>query len=540
MKLTSIKQAVVGIMASAVAILAITAIIAINSLSNDLNEYDEVVNIEIKAAQLADQMNIEFKRQVQEWKNVLIRGANTDQREKYWRQFQEQEQIIQSLGQQLLPLLASKPEFRRDAQAFLDSHDSMGVAYRRGFNDFTAANYNHTAGDKAVSGIDREPSARLDELANALTTSAAEHGQELQQTSAQLVRTAIASVVVISIVVVLLALWLISKFITRPLVATSSALRKIADGDLTDTPNGKGFGEIGQLNASTMLMHQRLCKLIADLQTSADELSKASSALSQNASIQANSANDQRQQTEQASTAVEELSSSAAAIASSANETSERTEQTNQTAITGDKQMQAVSNMMANLRQEIVDASSAVGELSVRVNRVDEVMNVINGIAEQTNLLALNAAIEAARAGEQGRGFAVVADEVRALAQKTQESTTEIADVLAGLRQESESTVSRMRSGETKTDEVVNQIANVSQRWQELANAINDIAALNTTVAAASNEQTTVTEEIAALVNALHNASQTLQTQASESAMSGKTLAELAVKLNQQVSAYRV
>lgn len=539
MKNLSIKGVVIGILTTAIAILTAISLTTILSLRDDLKEYDFVVNTEIRSAQLADQMNIEFKRQVQEWKNVLIRGSDDGKREKYWGRFQEQESKIQALGKELVPLLNDSPEQTSQANDFLRSHKKMGADYRRGFNDFVNANYNHTAGDKAVSGIDREPSARLDELSNVLSKSAEKHGQILQSTARELVQISIISVTGISIVLLALAYMLIMKFITRPLEATAKELDIIASGDLTSTPSAIGLGEIGMINASAAKLHNQLANLISGLQRSANELSTASNQLNSNSQKQSESANAQQQQTEQASTAVEELSRSAAEIARSANETSDSTQQTTESAGVGATQMESVNALMTQLRQDIESAGSAVGDLSKRVVRVDEVMTVISGIAEQTNLLALNAAIEAARAGEQGRGFAVVADEVRALAQKTQESTSEIAEVLAGLRQGSESTVKAMQNGQNKTDEVVTNISEVSERWRDLANAINDIAELNTTVAATANEQTSVSQEISLLISELHAAAQILQEQAADSAQSSSILDKLAKQLRDQIIAYK-
>ncbi|AMG30979.1 methyl-accepting chemotaxis protein [Grimontia hollisae] len=539
MKNLSIKGVVIGILTTAIAILTAISLTTILSLRDDLKEYDFVVNTEIRSAQLADQMNIEFKRQVQEWKNVLIRGSDDGKREKYWGRFQEQESKIQALGRELVPLLNDSPEQTSQANDFLRSHKKMGADYRRGFNDFVNANYNHTAGDKAVSGIDREPSARLDELSNVLSKSAEKHGQILQSTARELVQISIISVTGISIVLLALAYMLIMKFITRPLEATAKELDIIASGDLTSTPSAIGLGEIGMINASAAKLHNQLANLISGLQRSANELSTASNQLNSNSQKQSESANAQQQQTEQASTAVEELSRSAAEIARSANETSDSTQQTTESAGVGATQMESVNALMTQLRQDIESAGSAVGDLSKRVVRVDEVMTVISGIAEQTNLLALNAAIEAARAGEQGRGFAVVADEVRALAQKTQESTSEIAEVLAGLRQGSESTVKAMQNGQNKTDEVVTNISEVSERWRDLANAINDIAELNTTVAATANEQTSVSQEISLLISELHAAAQILQEQAADSAQSSSILDKLAKQLRDQIIAYK-
>lgn len=540
MQSTSIKTLVVGIMAFAVAILTLTSVSAIISLRNDLREYDQVVNIEIRSAQISDQMNIEFKRQVQEWKNVLIRGNDDDQRNKYWGRFQEQEDKIQTLGDQLLPLIQNQPEFADMARDFLSSHVTMGQAYRTGFNDFVDADYNHTIGDKAVSGIDREPSALLDSLSDALTESSTKHGAILQSKAQNLVRLAIGSVLGIAIFLVALSYFLIVRFITTPLRTTSNALCKVAKGDLTEIPVASGLGEIGTLNESAFNLHKQLSDLISGLRHSISQLTEASQAMHSNAQQQAGSANEQQMQTEQASTAVEELSSSAGEIARSANETSDRTQDTTTSARDGAQQMAGVNTLMQHLRGDIESAGKAVGELSNRVTRVDEVMTVISGIAEQTNLLALNAAIEAARAGEQGRGFAVVADEVRALAQKTQESTTEIAEVLTGLRQGSEETVTAMQNGQTKTDEVVNNISEVSERWQALADAINEISGLNATVATAATEQTSVTGEISGLISSLHDAAQLLQDQASNSANSSETLDQLATSLNQQISRFKL
>ncbi len=539
MKSRSIKTVILSILGIAIFSVGITATLALFSLNKNLQEFSFLLNNEIRAERTIERMNVEFKRQVQEWKNVLLRGHDVEQREKYWNQFVNQENTIQHLAQEELGLLKSKPAIERKVKEFIQSHQKMGQAYRTGYQSFIDSGFSHIVGDKAVSGIDREPSKQLEEVSNSLSQISISHADDLMARSQKLVDMTIVVIACLSFGILVLAAFIMSRVIIEPLIKTSSQIDLLSNGKLELETDETALGEIGLLNSSTNQLASQLKHIMGTLGDTVENLQSSSRSMADHSEAQTNNALQQKAHTEQAAAAVEEMAHSAQQVSNSAELTATSTENTSQNAMQGLSQMQTVSSVIIQLKDDMSSATVAVTELAQQANRVNEVMTVIRSIAEQTNLLALNAAIEAARAGEHGRGFAVVADEVRALAQKTQTSTEEIEQILAAVKQGSESSVSTMNQGAERTDEVVGHISELASRLETLAGDISGVRDLNSEVATAANEQSTVTSDIALLISGLHDSAEVQKEQAHQGQEVSQSLTVLADDLTRTLQRFK-
>lgn len=313
----------------------------------------------------------------------------------------------------------------------------------------------------------------------------------------ELILLSLASVFII---VVLIVLILRAKL--RPLGNIISTLKSLSNGNLNvqldtskkDIETSRNEVDILSLQSLNMVNHLR--SVIIDMKESAHTLDGAMSKLSTTMSNAQNDVKQQQSETEQVATAINQMAVTAQDVAKNAGNAAEQTKLADTQALKG---KQEVSNVVASINElasEVEKAAGVIAKVEHESDNIGSVLAVIQGIAEQTNLLALNAAIEAARAGEQGRGFAVVADEVRTLAKRTQESTTEIKQLIDCLQESTRAAVTAMNQGKNKASDSVERSQHAGNALDEITLSVSQVADMNIQIASAAEEQTAVTEEI--------------------------------------------
>ncbi|PAU53152.1 chemotaxis protein [Pseudomonas sp. PIC25] len=343
-------------------------------------------------------------------------------------------------------------------------------------------------------------------------------------------------------VIGLLAIWFVGYGIARPLRQMVVMLDDIAqgEGDLTRRLEVDRADELGQIAKGFNTFLAKLQTMIGQVVTSVQKVSDSSEYTADIAIRTNQGVQKQLAEIELVATAVHEMTATAQDVARNATHAAEAANHADQAANEGKRIVQSTSEAITALANEIGRAVGVVQSLAKDSENINAILVTIRSIAEQTNLLALNAAIEAARAGEQGRGFAVVADEVRNLAQKTQQATEEIQTMIQQLQNGTRDVVSVMENSQARTDDSVQQAAEAAQALASITEAVSVINDMNTQIASAAEEQSAVAEDINRNVTTIGQVAQEVAGGADESSQASAELTKLAEQQRRLINQFRV
>ncbi|MCD5992290.1 methyl-accepting chemotaxis protein [Pseudomonas sp. CDFA 602] len=338
----------------------------------------------------------------------------------------------------------------------------------------------------------------------------------------------------------LLAAWIMTLQITAPLRQTLVAAARIAQGDLShDLATGRR-DEMGELQTSMQAMTISLRELIGGIGDGVSQIASAAEQLSAVTEQTCMGVNTQKEETDQVATAMNEMAATVQEVARNAQQASQAAAQADQQAREGDGIVGQAIEEIEQLAREVVNSTHAMNQLKQESGKIVGVLDVIKSVSQQTNLLALNAAIEAARAGEAGRGFAVVADEVRSLAQRTQKSTEEIEELIAALQTGTQQVATTLDSSRSLTDNSVDLSRKVGKALEEITRTVGTIQHMNEQIATASEEQSVVAEQINRNVISVRDISEQTASASDETAASSIELAKLGTHLKALVGKFRV
>ena len=349
-------------------------------------------------------------------------------------------------------------------------------------------------------------------------------------------------IVILLILILSTAFWLITNRVARPLNQIKNTALVAAKGDLRVNERNSitTKDELGELNLALDTAMANLASLISDVQSNATAAFSTSDQISENAHSTSDLVRSQKQSTDMIAAAAEELSVSSKEVYSTCLGAIDIVADANKEVTQGNSLMSQTRESVGDITNNLEVADNAIQELTESVTGVTAVVDVINGIAEQTNLLALNAAIEAARAGEQGRGFAVVADEVRSLAQRTQLSTKEILQTIQTLQTKAEEVSNSMSVTKGEFTGLVQNSELMNEAINNIRESFSSVSSVTEKIANAAQEQTTVSLDISGQVNQIVNQVNEVNELCEQSAQQSSNLSNVSTSLNDSISKFTV
>ena len=504
---------------------------------SNLQRFEELAQIDLMQEREVQGMVIDFKTQVQEWKNTLLRGQDPAQLEKYWGAFTKLEQQIQTTGNALVEDLDKSNDqdhatAREQLQQFLAAHKQMSESYRNGLETFKANHFDVYAGDAAVKGVDRKPTETLEQAATII----GKHSTAMMQESIDNTRSGIkTSLLLMAITMAGSAFFfmlLLSSIIIAPSQRLVSEMALLAEGNFSSKIESNSSDEFGKLAQSAQHIQHQLAQLFTELHNLSDKVLETAQEMSLQAEKAETAVNTQSSQTQLIANIAEMMATDLTEIDQHASSVQSSSENANRETTAGQEIVNRSVDAINKLAREISDSTVVIQRLEQNGEEIGKVLDVIRGIAEQTNLLALNAAIEAARAGEQGRGFAVVADEVRTLAQRTQDSTREIQCM-----------IERLQAGTHEATKVMEQS---SSRGQSSAtesamasNSLDAIALVVTQISDTSMQITTIAQQSHAMASEIHEYNSAISKVTSDSTETAQCLSKQSAELFEQARQLR-
>ncbi|XVN10641.1 methyl-accepting chemotaxis protein [Pseudomonas corrugata] len=368
-----------------------------------------------------------------------------------------------------------------------------------------------------------------------------QQAEALNQVATQQYSTAfnwVVALLVIATGLTLLFAWLLTNSITQPIGSALNAAEEIAKGNLTRPITVNGNDEAGRLLRAMATMQEKLRDTLQRISGSATQLASAAEELNSVTDESARGLTQQNNEIEQAATAVNEMTSAVEEVARNAVSTSEASKHATTSVGDGRDLVQETVSAIERMSADVQGTATLIGNLADESRDIGKVLDVIRGLADQTNLLALNAAIEAARAGEAGRGFAVVADEVRALAHRTQQSTSEIERMIGSIQSGTEQAVDSMRHSTERAESTLNIARGAGMSLDTINTAVVEINERNLVIASAAEEQAQVAREVDRNLVNIRDLSVQSATGANQTSAASAELSRLAVDLNSMVGRF--
>jgi methyl-accepting chemotaxis protein len=499
-------------------------------------DYTAIIQGEIAQAQQVRVVQVNFKKQVQDWKDILLRGKDDVSLSKYDKEFHTLATQVDSDSATLTSQIHDD-QASSDLATFQQQHQLLNSQYETALTDYKASR-DFAQADTLVKGKDRPPTDTLDLVVARLTElSASVPAEEAARLHHE--QSILGGVLVL--LWLALGVWCVvfARSLSERLNRSVEFVREIADGDLTAiSPVDGRRDELGELIEAMSEMRDQLRAMVGQVQAVAGALSQSAESVSSSSAQIAAASNEQKNQVDQVAAALEEMIASVREVSTHCNEATQNAVQTGNLASTSCQSVEAVAGDVRDMADEAQRNAKSVQDLGERSSEINQIVTLIQEIAGQTNLLALNAAIESARAGEHGRGFAVVAGEVRRLAERTTSATKEIADAVHSIQQGTQEAVAHINDSTSRVKKSVVAADAAAHSLGKLGSGTAEVCQLIEQIAQATEEQTQASTLVGQSMNEIASSINSSTQGAEASARAANELVSMA-QLSQQVSRFK-
>ncbi len=522
-------------------------LLELSQLKNDLTASLSLLKSETDAILAVEGAQAHFKTQVQEWKDILIRGNDPQNYDKYFSQFEEEEKKVQANLNSAISLMGAQGIPTAAVESLVKAHQQLGSNYREALKSFDKNDPltgQHV--DKLVKGMDRPASKGMYEVVALIESHAKEKiSHEILQAEEAYQRT--RAVFALSGLIAATFLIVLSVAVIRRLLCqlggepayAAEITRKIAKGDLTVEVQTKP-GDATSLLANMKNMQRQLREMVGLVQSDANQLTDEANDLATSAQHVSVSSRQQSEAAASMASSVEEMTASFDQVAESAGETQTIAVQAGELSAHGGEVVRNAVEEMKKIAEAVSQSSRFIQTLGEHSHQISAIVHVIKDIADQTNLLALNAAIEAARAGEQGRGFAVVADEVRKLAERTSQSTQEISGMIDNILSGTDNAVSSMQEGSARVSEGVQMVNLAGESMEQIRLGTTRVMTEIDNISSALREQSTASSEVARNVEKTARMTEENSAAVDEISTTAQQVKQLAASLQQSVAQFHL
>lgn len=485
---STIRYKLLLITGTGTALLLASALYGLWGAYQNQQKYQALINGEIATERTLLSLRSDFSRLALALNNILLHFPDPDERQKYQQRY---ETLHSALQKQVKGLLETHPDdsIGNTLRHLGTLQEKLETAYRSG--NFTLAE-----GKQVEREIIVPANKILDDGVAQLRQQVSQSGRYASTHASDTIKTALFAMAIAVLFAFIQFNFSLQKFILKPSQELSKKLKRMAAHDFSVPITRHSYDELGDIAESAGTIREAMLDMIRELHEASDQLDSSVSQLTEVIEITRNGVEKQLHQTEQVATAINEMTTSMQEVTSHAGMAVESANSADSAAQNGRRIVTHTIEDIESLALEMDSANEAITGLKEESEKIGSVLDVIKGISEQTNLLALNAAIEAARAGEQGRGFAVVADEVRALATRTQRSTEEIEEMIEKLQTGAAHAVEVMEKSRQHTQSSTEKSAEAGTSLEEIASVVNQITRMNAQIAEAAAQQLHVTEEI--------------------------------------------
>ncbi|NTU41854.1 MAG: methyl-accepting chemotaxis protein [Nitrospirales bacterium] len=530
MKVTVAKKMYGGLalMMAVILCIAISSFFIVRTVARG---YDDLIGSELRQVELSMDAQVKLGDAIHSWKNFIVRRD-----EKYMQGFRKAVDDIKTDIREY----EKRSDKERETEAAGKAYTSLD-AYAKAIDKSFAENKgkkDSSALDAAVQGADTSVYAAIREMAEIAAGNAAAAKDSLSSR----VSTLTLAQIVVALVVASLLFFLsaiVIRSILRSVHGIADAVGRVSQGDLSVELSVLSDDELGEMSRGVNDMMESLRRISLQIQGMTTTIASSSSELSATTTQLSDGAMEQSQQAEQAATAITEVSQTVMDVAQNASEASNASGEASRIAEEGRLKVEDTVNGMQRIAGTVRDAAVTITELGRSSQEIGNIVRTINDIADQTNLLALNAAIEAARAGEQGRGFAVVADEVRKLAERTGKATREIGEMIRKIQSETERSVESMDAGISEVEKGVAIVEEARGSMIRIVEASNRGTDMIQRIAAAAEEQSTATEQVSSSMESIVNVTRATESSAGQIREASQDLAKIATELKAAADWFR-